>query len=253
MIYVEGGSFMMGSNDGRSNEKPVHKVTVSSFIIGKYQVTQKEWKEVMGTNPSYRKGDNLPVEQVSWYSAIKYCNLRSMAEGLTPVYSISGSTNPASWGEVPTSSNSTWNAAICNWIANGYRLPTEAEWEYAARGGIMSKGYKYSGSDNIDTVAWYTGNSGSKTHAVGTKTANELGIYDMSGNVSEWCWDWYGGSYYSGSPANNQTGPTSGSNRVQRGCGWSGNAYYCRVTYRDYYYPSFSSDHIGIRLCRAVW
>ncbi|MDD2332130.1 MAG: SUMF1/EgtB/PvdO family nonheme iron enzyme, partial [Candidatus Cloacimonetes bacterium] len=132
MVYVEGGSFQMGSNDGGSDEKPVHLVTMSSFFIGKTEVTQKEWQEVMGSNPSYSKGDNLPVENISWYDALVYCNKRSIKEGLMPAYSIGGNTNPSNWSSGTIS---------CDWNASGYRLPTEAEWEYAARGGNRSKGF----------------------------------------------------------------------------------------------------------------
>ncbi len=254
MVYVEGGSFMMGSNGYDDDETPVHKVTVSSFWIGKNEVTQAEWKEVMGSNPSYWKGDKLPVEQVSWYAAIKYCNLRSLAEGLTPCYSISGITRPGNWGAVPTEDrNSTWDAVVCDFGANGYRLPTEAEWEFAARGGVRSIGYDYSGSNNLGSVAWYADNSGNKTHDVGTKAANELGIYDMSGNVREWCWDWYSSSYYSSSPQDNPTGPKTGSSRLLRGGSWHNYATNCRVAYRSLSYPyRGNSNDVGFRLCRAI-
>ena len=177
MIYVEGGTFQMGSTNGGSSEQPIHTVTVSSFLIGKYEVTQKEWQEVMGYNPSYSEGDNRPVEKVSWYDAVEFCNKLSEKEGLTPAYTINGFD------------------VSCNWSANGYRLPTEAEWEYAAKGGKKSKNYKYSGSDNIDDVAWYDANSDGRSHDVGTKAPNELGIYDMSGNVWEMCWDSFDNSY----------------------------------------------------------
>jgi len=176
-VFVEGGTFQMGSNDGDSDEKPVHSVTVSSFYVGKFEVTQKEYQNVMGKNPSYFKGENNPVENVTWYDAVKYCNKRSEKEGRTPSYNING------------------NNVTCDFSANGYRLPTEAEWEYAARGGNKSQNYKYSGSNKIGDVAWYDSNSGLRTHPVGQKAPNELGIYDMTGNVWEWCWDWYDGNY----------------------------------------------------------
>lgn len=242
MIFVEGGSFMMGSNDGESNEKPVHQVKVSSFLIGKYEVTQKEWAEVMGSNPSNWKGDNLPVEQVSWYQAVDYCNKRSRKEGLQPCYSISGNTAPAYWSQ---------GKVDCDWSANGYRLPTEAEWEYAARGGNKSKGYKYSGSNDIGSVAWYGSNSGSKTQIVGTKQPNELGIHDMSGNVWEWCWDWYDSGYYGKSQSSDPIGAGSGSFRVLRGGSWFYYGSYCRVAFRCNNY-SVSYDYYGFRVSRAI-
>ena len=231
--YVQGGSFMMGSND-YSDEKPIHEVSVSSFYISKYEITQKEWQEVMGSNPSYFKGDKLPVENISWYDAIEYCNKRSIKEGLKPCYSGSGAN------------------ISCDWTANGYRLPTEAEWEYAARGGKKSKGYKYSGSDDIKKVAWYKSNSGSKTHPVGENQANELGIYDMSGNVWEWCWDWYSSDYYSKSPSSNPRGPSSGEKRVLRGGSWSSYDCYCRVANRFDDDPDYRYYDFGLRILRAI-
>jgi len=258
-VLVPGGTFTMGrtTGSGYSDELPTHSVTLNSFYLGTYEVTQAEYAQFMQPGSSwtsnYGLGDNYPAYYVSWYAILKYCNLRSMAEGLTPVYSISGSTNPANWGSVPTSNNSTWNAAICNWNANGYRLPTEAEWEYAARGATNTPDYLYSGSDDINAVAWYSGNNspnGSKP--VGTKAPNGLGLYDMSGNVYEWCWDWYGSSYYSSSPGSNPTGPASGSSRVLRGGFWSIRADYCRVALRNNSSPLISYYSIGFRLCRAV-
>ena len=234
MVSVQGGSFRMGSNDGRSHEKPIHEVIVSSFWIGKYQVTQKEWKEVMGNNPSNWQDDNLPVENVSWYDAVEYCNRRSIQEGLTPCYSGKGS------------------GITCDWNANGYRLPTEAEWEYAARGGHKSKGFVYSGSDDINEVAWHEGNSDRRTHNVGDKNSNELGIHDMSGNVWEWCWDWYAGSYYKKSPSINPKGPNSGSYRVLRGGSWS-NLDLCRVSNRSNSKPISNSRNHGFRVAGVFY
>ena len=233
MILVEGGTFMMGSRDGESDEKPIHEVTVSSFWIGKYEVTQNEWMEVMGDNPSEWKGENLPVENISWLDAVGYCNERSIREGLTPCYSGSG------------------DNIICNWSANGYRLPTEAEWEYAARGGLKSKGYKYSGSDNSNTVAWHSGNSGRRTHEVGGRNPNELGIYDMSGNVWAWCWDWHDDSYYSVSSSLDPRGPGIGSSRVFRGGSWYGIAGLCAVSNRGFIEPTYSHGNLGLRICRS--
>ncbi len=252
MIKVEGGTFIMGSNNGGRNGKPVHSVTVSSFYIGKYEVTQKEWIELISSNLSYWRGDNLPVEQVSWYDILVYCNKRSIKEGLTPCYSISGSTDPTSWGSVPTSSNSTWDAVTCNWNANGYRLPTEAEWEYAARGGNKSKGYKYSGSNDLGSIGWYYGNSGSKTHDVGGKSPNELGIHDMSGNVWEWCWDLYDSGYYGKSESRDPRKLGSGTSPVLRGGGWGSGDDYCGVAGRNYGSPGNGDFGLGARVARAI-
>jgi formylglycine-generating enzyme required for sulfatase activity len=261
MIRVPGGTFTMGNTRGvvdeygdeYDDELPTHSVTLNTFYIGKYLVTQAEYSQYMPSpNWDYGLGDNYPAYYVSWYAILKYCNLRSMAEGLTPCYTISGSTNPDNWGEVPTSRNSTWDAAICNWNANGYRLPTEAEWEYAARAATNNPDYLYSGSDDISTVAWYWSNSGSSTHPVGTKAPNGIGTYDMSGNVWEWCWDWYSSSYYSSSPQNDPRGPESGSKRVLRGGSWSYYATVCRVAFRGSLDPCHSYIVNGFRLCRAA-
>ena len=215
MVYVEGGSFDMGATyeqgDGVwDNEKPAHSVTLSDYYIGKCEVTQELWEAVMGSNPSFSKGAQYPVEQVSW---------NDCQEFVSRLNSLTGRT---------------------------FRLPTEAEWEYAARGGNKSSHYKYSGSGNISDVAWYDDNSDGKTHAVGTKTANELGIYDMSGNVWELCSDWYG-SYSAGSQTNPQ-GPSSGSYRVLRGGCWYSLAGYCRVSIRHDYGPRSSNGSLGLRL-----
>jgi len=219
MVYVEGGTYMMGSDEGESDEKPVHRVTLNSFYIGKYEVTQKEWQEIMGGNPSYFKGDDLPVEKVSWNDVQEY--LRKL--------------NAKTGGK--------------------YRLPTEAEWEYAARGGASTgsaTALKYSGSNNVGDVAWYNGNSGSKTHTVGTKPPNELGIYDMSGNVWEWCADWYDKNYYASSPSNNPQGPSSGTSRVLRGGCWVNNVYGCRSAYRSWYNPDVRYNSVGFRVVQDL-
>jgi len=233
MVKVTGGTFQMGSNVN-GDEKPVHRVTVDSFWIGKYEVTQKEWQSVMGTNPSRFKGENNPVEKVSWHDAVRFCNRLSERDGFDPVYSINGTD------------------VTCDFTKNGYRLPTEAEWEYAARGGSQSLGYKYAGSNIPESVAWYTSNSGNKTHPVGTKQPNELGLYDMSGNVWEWCWDWYDGKYYAQSPSKNPRGPSSGTFRVARGGSWYRGAGYVRSADRGYDTPSDSHYGLGFRLSRTV-
>ena len=216
LVYVEGGAFMMGCNDKSASkaEKPAHQVTVSSFMIGKYPVTQREWQAVMGSNPSYFIGDDLPVEHVSW---------NDVQEFLKKLNKLTG---------------------------KEYRLPTEAEWEYAARGGNSSRGYKYAGSNNIDDIAWYTQNSGVKTHQVGLKRANELRLYDMSGNVWEWCSDWYGN--YSAGALTNPRGPSIGTSHVLRGGNWYARAVDCRSTYRRNTTTDSASQGIGFRLAVSL-
>jgi formylglycine-generating enzyme required for sulfatase activity len=218
MVYVRGGTFTMGCTAEQGNyciddEKPAHEVTVGDFRIGKYEVTQTEWKTVMGNNPSFFEGDNLPVEKVNWNEVQEFIQkLNTMTGG-------------------------------------NYRLPTEAEWEYAARGGSQARGFKYSGSNSIGDVAWYDWNSGSKTHPVGTKRANELGIYDMAGNVYEWVQDWFGG-YNSGSQTN-PVGPSSGSYRVRRGGSWGSFARSARVSFRLNVEPGDRYDNLGFRLASS--
>ena len=197
-VEVKGGKFRMGGKDGGDNALPVHKVKLSGFYMCKHEVTQAEYKNVVGENPSWYKDDNLPVDYVTWYDAVEYCNKRSVAEGLAPCYA-----------------GNRESGYTCDFSADGYRLPTEAEWEYAARGGAKGKKTVYSGSDDIDSVAWYEGNSEKKPHAVMTKSPNELGLYDMTGNEMEWCWDWY--EKYTTKTQKNPVGPESGSERVMRG------------------------------------
>ena len=215
MVYVEGGTFTMGATSEQGShvnkdEKPVHSVTLSSYYIGKYEVTQAEWKAIMGNNPSHFKGDNLPVENVSWEDCQKFISkLNSLTD-------------------------------------KNLRLPTEAEWEFAARGGNSGRNYKYSGSDNIGTVAWYGDNSEEEIHEIGLKAPNELGIYDMSGNVSEWCQDWIGS--YSSSSQTNPQGAVSGKYRVNRGgCFWDTDGLGCRVSARDCLPPKMGVSS-GLRL-----
>lgn len=218
MVYVKGGTFKMGATSEQGNifdddEKSVHQVTLSPYYIGETEVTQELWQVVTGRNPSYFSGsEKLPVEQVSWDACQNF--LKKLNE-------LSG---------------------------KQFRLLTEAEWEFAARGGIKSKGYKYSGSNNIDEVAWYELNSNSRTHEVGMKAPNELGLYDMSGNVWEWCQDWYDWHGYSSNSLTNPTGPSTGRDRVSRGGSWAYDARYCRVSDRSHG-PSYgSSRRMGFRL-----
>lgn len=216
MVPVEGGTFTMGATSEQGSdawddeEKPAHKVTLSDYYIGQTEVTQALWKAVMGSNPSDSKGDNLPVEQVSWDDCQVFIQKLNQLTG------------------------------------KQFRLPTEAEWEYAARGGRKSRGYKYAGGNDIGSVAWCDGNSGNETHPVGTKQANELGVYDMSGNVEEWCSDRYG-DYQSSSQSDPQ-GPSSGSRRVFRGGSCYDSAGYCRVSSRYGDTPDYRGSYFGLRL-----
>jgi len=250
MVLVEGGTFNMGA---LGYAPQVHPVTLDGFYIGKYEITQGEWSATMGNNPSQFSGSiNNPVETVSWYDAMVFCNKKSIIENLTPVYSINNSTNPADWGAVPAySSNSVWDAAVCNWLADGYRLPTEAEWEYAARGGKNSSNYNYSGSNNLNEVGWCYNNADNHTTSpVGQKQANELGIYDMSGNVEEWNWDWHSPADYSNEPQNNPHGPVSGNKRICRGGSYYTLYSFCLSAYRNSDYQENHNDDKGFRVAR---
>ena len=223
MVSVKGGTFKMGAQNSSSDspnyeadsnydEAPVHDVTLSDYNIGETEVTQALWVAVMGSNPSNWLGDNLPVEKVSWNDCQTF---------ITKLNKLTGQT---------------------------FRLPTEAEWEYAARGGSKSQGYKYSGSNTIDDVAWYSSNSDGKTHEVGTKQSNELGLYDMSGNVYEWCQDLYGG--YPSQPCTNPTGASSGSLRVRRGGSWDYASRCCRVMFRNLGTTTSTFHYLGFRLAQ---
>lgn len=251
LILVKGGAV----KDKKSNFYG-KDITLSNFYIGKYEVTQKEWTEVMGSNPSQYKGDNLPVEMITWYDAVTYCNQRSLKEGLEPYYNIdSNQKDPENKSETDTMK---WTVTV-NANANGYRLPTEAEWEYAAGGGQMSKGYTYSGSSKAEDVTWYWRNAGDKylsgdwnwgiiesnhaqTKAVGLKKPNELGLYDMSGNVREWCWDWY---------VDAKANINSGAFRVVKGGGWIGDSTSSEVSFRGKFEPNGLGPDQGFRVCRS--
>jgi len=216
MIFVKGSNnFKMGcvveqGDACNPDETPYFYVSLSDFNIGKYEVTQAQWIEIMNNNPSVFKGDNLPVDNVSWDDIQEFIRKLNARTG------------------------------------KNYRLPTEAEWEYAAEGGSMRKGYKYSGSNQVDEVAWYSNNSGGKTHPVGSKKPNELGVHDMSGNVWEWCSDWYGN--YSHTNKTNPTGPSTGRGRVSRGGGWYLDESHCRITRRNSDLPHNKYENLGFRL-----
>jgi formylglycine-generating enzyme required for sulfatase activity len=216
-VFVPGGCFQMGDTfgDGDSDEKPVHEVCVDGFYMGKYEVTQGQWRKVMGNNPSYFKnGDNYPVETVSWNDAQEFISKLNAGGG------------------------------------KEFRLSTEAEWEYAARSG--GKKEKYAGGNDVDAVAWYGKNSGSKTQPVGSKAANGLGIYDMSGNVWEWCRDWYDGSYYKNSPRQKPQGPSNGADRVGRGGCWDYDPGIVRAAHRAGSEPASRYYILGFRLVLPV-
>ncbi|MBS4029726.1 MAG: formylglycine-generating enzyme family protein [Ignavibacteriales bacterium] len=257
MISVQGGTFQMGSNVS-SDEQPIHSVTLSNFSISTYEITYKQWNEAQDWGlsngytdlPDGRKGytgdSTHPVTEVSWYDIMKWCNALSEQNGRTPVYYSN-----SNFTTVYKTGNTDLQNTYVNWSANGFRLPTEAEWEYAARGGIhASDNYTYSGSNDVNAVAWNYNNSGSNTHLGGTKQANQLGIYDMSGNIWEWCWDWYGS--YSSSAQTNPQGPTSGSHRVLRGGSFDSNYDACRVAVRvNGSGPDLRDFIIGFRCART--
>jgi formylglycine-generating enzyme required for sulfatase activity len=248
LVLIKGGTF----TNTKSNFYGTG-ITLPDYYLGKYEVTQKEWREVMGSNPSTFKGDNLPVETVSWYDCIEYCNKRSLKEGLQPYYHIDK--NKQDTENTNALDDIKWTVTI-DAQANGYRLPTEAEWEYAAGGGRQSRRYTYSGSNNIDETAWYWKNAGNKylsgiwswdvlvknnnkTKRVGARKSNELGLYDMSGNVREWCWDWK-------APA----GPDDSQGRTWKGGGWIGADFCCELAFKAGLEANGKGPDQGFRVCR---
>lgn len=242
MIAIQSGTFNMGDNfgDGYGNERPVHSVTLSAFMVSKTEITVSQWGAVTDTSPSYKFGGNLPVTNISWYDAIAFCNKLSIAEGRVPCYTLNGNTHPNSWV----------SDSIVMTKTGGYRLPTEAEWEYAARG--CGQVIKYAGTSDtalLKNYAWYWSNSESIAHDVATKLPNSLGLYDMSGNVWEWCWDWH--DIYSSSAVTNPIGASRGIWRTFRGGGyhWNNEAF-SRLSSRGMNYPYMKFIDVGFRVVR---
>jgi len=274
MVRVGGGVFYLGREEGTAglgDVTPISRVTMSGFYIGRFPVTQGQFYEVMGFNPSYftaaqgrppaaGETDALrPVEQVNWYEAIVFSNRLSILRDLSPAYELpdqwpsptSWSTDPDTWGAVPEWDDpllARWDAVRIVPGSTGYRLPTEAQWEFAAKGGTLGGAYTFSGSDDSNAVAWHWDNSGEQTREVGGLQANRLGIYDMSGNVFEWVWDWFGS--YTAEEKEDPVGASSGYYRVNRGGGWFDSAYVARSVYRNYTYPDIHSVNIGFRVAR---
>ena len=285
MTYIPSGTFTMGSpasEKGRYIYESQRQVTMSSFYMSIYQVTQLQWITVMvdnsngiNMNPSFfdNTGRKLyitslilttpepgelqsrrPVESVSWYDALVFCNRLSVIDGLSPAYRIKGSTNPADWGVVPTDYNSTWDAVEIVPGSTGYRLPTEAQWEYACRAGTTTA--FNDGNDDwedrpaLNHTSWNTHNSDYKTHEVGKKAANAWGLYDMHGNVYEWCWDWNGD--YPNNSQINPTGPSGGTTRIVRGGAWNNNGRGLRSAVRGGIAPFIRFEYIGLRLVRPI-
>ena len=245
MVKVEGGTFKMGSKDSDNSadndEQTEHTVTVKDFELCKFEVTVWQWKQYVKANklkmpekPTWGFQDNYPINNITWEEAVSYCNWLSKKEKLTPVYTQQGPN------------------IFCNFNANGYRLPTEAEWEYAAKGGNKAKDTKFSGSTSVNDIAWHKANSKGTPHTVGTKLPNEIGIYDMSGNVWEWCWDWYNKDYYKIEDGNNPKGPTMGERKSVRGGSWDSKINYLRPANRISTIPSKTHEFYGFSVARSI-
>ncbi|MDD5729330.1 MAG: formylglycine-generating enzyme family protein [Victivallales bacterium] len=225
MVLIPGGKFKMGSKAGQEDERRVHEVELDSFYMDVHEVTQESFQELTGMNPSKFRDRKGPVERIRWTEAVLYCNARSVKEGLKPAYNTE-----------------TWK---CDFSADGYRLPTEAEWEYACRAGTKDSRF-FSGDDAmLGKYAWYRGNSREKVHPVGTKRPNPFGLFDIYGNVLEWCNDFYGQDYYAQSPVKNPRGPDSGSKRVLRGGSWASRPARCNSTRR------FSDNPVTADICQG--
>ncbi len=237
MVAIPGGEFTMGNEHGEDDEKPAHKVQISPFYMDKYEVTQDRYQSLMGRNPSKFKGEDRPVEQLSWFAAVRYCNMRSLREGLDPCYEL--------------------EPLKCNYDANGYRLPTEAEWEYACRAGTQ-KPYSFGNNPaQLGKYAWYSGNANKRPHPVGQKVPNSWGLFDMHGNVWEWCNQYYIEDGYSSHPEKDPRGPDAGDECVLRGGGWNSTDEYCRSSTRFSEPPGladvcFGYDAYGFRCVRKA-
>jgi len=246
MVEVEGGTFTMGLNGKLDMEKPAHEVKLNSFLAAEYPVTQCLYEFVTGKNPSYFLGRRRPVERVSWYDAVEFCNRLSELAGLEAYYIINK--DKKDQNNTNGKDDPKWLVEM-NPSALGYRLPTEAEWEYAARGGVRwEDGFEYAGSNDLRKVGWYGENGHKESQPVGLKTPNQLGLYDISGNIYEWCWDWYDGDFYGSSPSKNPLGAEQGHSRVLRCGSWGNFRRSCRVADRSYYFPYLRNNYFGFRV-----